>query len=307
VPRYWASGLDIESALTLPGLRIAPDPIAPADVFVRVGETPPALPGALECGANWERAAGALLVTIPGLARFLVREPGEIIIDPAPGQAPDDLAIFAAGPMLGLLLHLRGRIVLKASAVAVAGGAVLFCGETNAGKSTLAAALGRRGHPTICDDLCAIDLGAAGGPEALPDVATLKLWAQAIQRLGLEPGPAVRAGLRKHHVAPPAGAGAAAPVRALYVLLEARPSDSRGIARPNVVDQALLVGDSAFRPHVPRALGQQPTYFAAAAQLASRAGVFTLTRVLDYDQLDNVLDELEAHWAGIGLGPGAAV
>jgi hypothetical protein len=208
--------------------------------------------------------------------------------------------------MLGLLLQLRGRIVLQASAVAVAGGAVLFCGPTSAGKSTLAAALGRRGYPTVCDDLCAIDMIAPGGPRALADATTLKLWTQAARQLDLAPGPPVRAALRKHHVAPPAGSVAAAPVRAVYVVSEARPPDRPGIARPNVVDLALLIRRSAFRPNVMRALGQRPAYLAAAARLANSAGVFTFRRALGFERMDAALDDLEAHWAEIGLAPGRA-
>jgi hypothetical protein len=273
---------------------------------MREGETPVSLLGALERGANWERAAGALLVSMPGLARFLVREAGEIVVEPLAGATPEDLGIFAAGPMLGLLLHVRGRIVLQASAVAVAGGAVLFCGPTSAGKSTLAAALGQRGYPIICDDLCAIDLAAPGEPRAVADTTTLKLWAQAAKQLDLEPGPPVRAALRKHHVLPPAGAVAAASVRAIYVITEARPSDTPGIARPNIVDVALLIRSSAFRPNVMRALGQRGAYLAAAAQLANAAGVFTFKRRLGFERMDAALDELEAHWAEIGLATGRA-
>ena len=303
MPRYRAAGVDIESELALPGLLAADGVGAAADVEVRVGETPAGLPGALERGANWERAAGALLLDIPGLARFLIREAGEIVVEPAAGVAPGELAIFIAGTMLGLLLHLRGRILLQASAVAVAGGAVLFCGSTSAGKSTLAAALGRRGYPTICDDLCAIDFAAPGEPRAVADSTTLKLWAQTIKQLALEAGPPVRPALRKHHVAPPSGSVAAAPVRAIYMLIEARPPHPPQIARANVADLALIVRRNAFRHSLVRALDQQAAYLMAAAQLASAAGIFSLERPLGFERLEAGMDDLEAHWTHIGLAP----
>ncbi len=306
MPRYRAAGVEIDSGLALLGLRAGLATERPADVVVRVGASPTELPDALEHGANWQRAAGAWLLSVPGLARFLVREAGEIVIDPQGDATPDELAIFAAGPLLGILLHLRGQVVFQASAVAVGGGAALFCGGTSAGKSTLAAALGRRGYAMICDDLCSIDLAAPGGPHALADATTLKLWAQATEHLDLEPGPPVREGLLKHHVASPAGAIAAAPIRAIYVLQEARPSVPAGIQRPNVVDLAILLRRSAYRPNMVRALGQRPAYFAAATRLAGAAGVFTFARAHDFGQMDAALDELEAHWAEIGLVRGQA-
>jgi len=306
VIRYRAAGLEIESVLALPGLRETAGGRAPADVVIRVDGAPRTLPEALERGANWERAAGVLLVSVPGVARFLIREAGEIVIQPDAGISVDDVAVIVAGPLIGLFLHLRGRIVLQASAVAVDSGAVLFCGETTAGMSTLAAALGRRGYPMICDDLCAIDMAAGGGSRVLADATTLKLWADATKALGLEPGPRVRAQLNKHHVAPPAGVVDAAPVRAIYVLKEAWAPDTVGIQRPNVVDTAILVSGSAFRPNMMRALDQRSAYFAAAAQLAREAGVFVLTRELGFQRMDHTLDEIEAHWAKIGRASGKA-
>jgi hypothetical protein len=90
-------------------------------------------------------------------------------------------------------------------------------------------------------------------------------------------------------------------VRAIYLLQEARPSVRPGIQRPNVVDLAILLRRSAYRPNMVRALGQRPAYFAAAARLAGVAGVFTFARAHDFGLMDAACDELEAHWAEIGL------
>ncbi len=56
------------------------------------------------------------------------------------------------------LLAMRGDLVLHASAVAVGGRAVLFCGPTGRGKSTLALALGEAGHGVLGEDGVAISL-----------------------------------------------------------------------------------------------------------------------------------------------------
>jgi len=299
--RYRAAGLEIESDLELPGLIASQAPAEGLQLTMRVGETPAALDGALETGPNWQRAAGAFLLTIPGVARFLVRDGRELVACPESETAPDDLAIFLAGPLLGICLHLRGATPLLASAVRVGDRAVLFCGESGAGKSTLAAALGKRGHRMIADDLCALDLAAAGGVAVLPDAATLKLWALAVRRLELEAGPPVRVALQKLHVDPPAGLAPAAPVAAIYVLREARKPHTPGIQRPNVTDTAILVRRSAYRPNLVRALGQRSDYFMAAARLANAGGLFTWDRELGFDRMEAQVDQLEAHWAEIGL------
>jgi len=65
---------------------------------------------------------------------------------------------YLLGPVLGLLLRLRGITCLHASAVAFGGWSVVFVGSEGAGKSTTAAALARRGHPVLSDDVVALSM-----------------------------------------------------------------------------------------------------------------------------------------------------
>ena len=89
--------------------------------------------------------------------------------------APDELRITVAprGPMeevehrlvttaLCMLLAGRGDLALHASAVGMRDGAVLFCGPSERGKSTLAHALGRLGAPVLCEDGAIVELSASG-------------------------------------------------------------------------------------------------------------------------------------------------
>jgi hypothetical protein len=63
---------------------------------------------------------------------------------------------YLLGPVFGLVLRLRGVICLHASAVAFDGCSVVFVGSEGAGKSTTAAALAKRGHPVLSDDIAAL-------------------------------------------------------------------------------------------------------------------------------------------------------
>jgi hypothetical protein len=91
---------------------------------------------------------------------------GEFLLDPAAvrvtvGVGDDDAVLREhriVSSAAGTLLAMRGDLVLHASAVAVGGGAVVFCGPTGRGKSTLALALGEAGHPVLAEDGVAIDL-----------------------------------------------------------------------------------------------------------------------------------------------------
>jgi hypothetical protein len=76
--------------------------------------------------------------------------------------------------VLPLALQAFGQEVLHASAVSFGNRAVAFCGTSGTGKSTVAYALARRGHPPCADDAVAVNL-ARGGPEIIPLPFSLRL------------------------------------------------------------------------------------------------------------------------------------
>jgi len=226
----------------------------------------------------------------------------------SPDAEPADIPIFILGTAFGILLHQREQVVLHASAVRVNGKAILFCGPSGAGKSTLAAALAQRGFPLVADDLCAITLAAGAAPMVQPDGRHLKLWAQAIEKLDLAErrGAPVRNKLQKFFVEPQAALAEPLPLGAVYALREARPPHKSGIERPNVVDAALILRRSAYRPLMVNRMGQKADYFYAATAIANAAGIFHLTRPFNFAALPEVVGGLAQHWLDIGLTEKAA-
>lgn len=183
---YVAYGLRISSALPLPELVFAEDvEDAPIDVTIQLGSVDqrPSGPSERSCLSAtadetylfWEHAGA-----------FLVRGGREIIVDPIPGVEERVLRICILGPALGVLLHQRGYFVLHASAVAIAGESVAFLGEKGWGKSTIAAALHRRGHGVVADDVTAIQV-ARDCPLVYPGFPQLKLWPETVASLGDNP------------------------------------------------------------------------------------------------------------------------
>ncbi|HEX3918956.1 MAG TPA: hypothetical protein VHW60_16585 [Caulobacteraceae bacterium] len=279
-------------------------PVSPddwqADVVVRGAPTPCVLDGAEAGGPTWAMRPGRFLLHVPGIARFLLRDGAAIDYEAETDAAPGDLAAFLIGAAFGILLHQRGLVTVQASSVRVDGKAALFLGPSGAGKSTLAAGLARRGRQFLGDDFCVISLDAGGAPRVQPDGGRLKLWAEAIDALGLAhqcAGP-VRSRLQKFHVGPPAEATEALPLGPAYALRDARAPRKAGIQRPNVVDAALLIRSNAYRPGVVRRLAQARAYFEIATAVGNGSGAFNLARDLDLSRIDETLDALEAHWAG---------
>ncbi len=304
---YRISGLSVASEIALPGLIAGAPGLAP-QVTIRRGYVPESLADADASGPTWQIAGKSFLLRVPDIARFLLEDGNEIVVEPETPAREADVPIFILGTVFGILLHQREQIVLHASAVRVAGKAVLFCGSSGAGKSTLAAALAQRGYPLVTDDVCTVIVNGAAMPAVHPDGRQLKLWAQAIDRLDLaqQRGERVRNCLEKYYVEPREVFTEPLPLGAVYALREARPPHKPGIERPNVVDAALLLRRSAYRPLLVRRMNQKANYFHAATTIANVAGIFQLTRALDFAKMPEVLAELERHWLGLDFTEAAA-
>jgi hypothetical protein len=307
VPFYRISGLSVASEIDLPGL-IAAVPAPLPEVTIRRGPVPESLPQPESVGLTWQIAGKQFLMRIPDIARFLLKDGREIVVEPESETNVADIPIFILGTVFGILLHQREQIVLHASAVRVNGRAVLFCGPSGAGKSTLAAALAQRGYPLVTDDLCTLSADGAAAPLVHPDGRQLKLWAQAIERLDLaeQRGERVRQSLEKFYVEPSEVFTEPLALGAVYALREARPPYAPGIERPNVVDAALLLRRNAYRPLLVRRMDQKANYFHAATTIANVAGIFYLTRALDFGKMPDVIARLEQHWLELRLMEKAA-
>ncbi len=94
----------------------------------------------------------------------------------------EDAASYLLGPVLGLVLRLRGVTCLHASAVCIGGRAVAFVGSAGAGKSTTAAALSSRGLAVLSDDIVAL-MEREDRFEVLPAYPHLSLWPESVDML----------------------------------------------------------------------------------------------------------------------------
>lgn len=177
---YDAYGLHLHSALALPEL--LPAPARHPDVTIGYGEVPAALENPLGQDAAYQARPGQFLLTLDGIASFLVQDGSTIAIDPAPQSDDADVRVFLLGSAFGALLHQRGVLPLHGSAIETSHGAVAFVGHSGHGKSTLASAFYQRGCRVLSDDVCAITLDT-GTPVAWPAYPRLHVWADVLEQL----------------------------------------------------------------------------------------------------------------------------
>ena len=91
-------------------------------------------------------------------------------------------ASYLLGPVLGLLLRLRGVTCLHASAVAIEDRGVVFVGPEGAGKSTTAALFARDGYGVLSDDIVPL-VERQGVFHVLAAYPHLCLWPDSVKML----------------------------------------------------------------------------------------------------------------------------
>jgi hypothetical protein len=197
--RYTAYGLRFDSSFPLPEL--TPAEKGQPDVVICYGEVPDSLPEPSANGIAWQSGSGQVLLSVSEVARYLIVANREIRIHPFPGSSETDIRTFLLGSVLGALLHSWKMLVLHASVIQTARGAVLFMGRSGAGKSTLLGAFLRRGYAMLTDDKAAIIRAEDGVPHALPGLPIIRLTEDAAELVRYPLGEAqMRQSLEKYVV-----------------------------------------------------------------------------------------------------------
>jgi hypothetical protein len=182
------AGFEIEADLEFDYLRSGQGDLL--SVEEGVAESPPAREGPI---VSWERRPDnpfeaslfqieeRFVMQIPSLGDFGVQPASGRIVVPA-GADPVLREERLWGVPLALCASLRGDLVLHSASVDVDGRALLICGPTRFGKTTLAAGFLRAGHRVLAEDLSFCRLGPT--PSILPGPAMLRLRTDVWSELG---------------------------------------------------------------------------------------------------------------------------
>jgi hypothetical protein len=202
VPAYRFAGLTLACDFALPELPSAP-PRCRSALSITAGRR-----RVRDAGHDWRhrwrlpggrvwmrlaRADDAHVIQFPGLAEFRIT-PQSIACHPRLGVPRSTIRHLLLDQVLPATLASAARLVLHASAVEIRGRAVGFVGPAGAGKSTIAAALVRRGATTLTDDALVID-ARRSRPLAVPAYPGLRLWPDSRAIVGAS------AGIRRTRVA----------------------------------------------------------------------------------------------------------
>jgi hypothetical protein len=229
---------------------------------------------------------------------FLVTAANEILAAPTEQATDRSILSFLFGPCFGAIAYLNHVLPLHASAIETTYGCVSFIGRSGAGKSTMVAALSKRGHTIHSDDVCMLRTMSNGELMSWPGIRWIRLTDDAALALDYVQATAPRTG-RKHTLMLERGRLPVAPSipRAIYALEESAEEEVSSITRLRGARAAERIIANAYRPQLAHEIGAWPWAVACCVAIADRVPVFLLRRPRDFTRLAATLDLLEAHIA----------
>lgn len=298
--RYTACGLNIASELVCPELRPYSGNGSDFDVRISIGPVSDRLLEPVLYDDPFSQIKpGAYLLKLDDIAKYLVLDGKEIIIDPAAGCSEELIRLYLFSQGFGSLLHQRGRLILHASAVESDRGAIIFLGRSGAGKSTLAAGFLKAGYRILADDLCVIDCSPDQGPQVCPALAQIRLWNDTLQQLDYDRQTMQRVWHKEDKYTKYLPELLASHPSKLYGIYWLDPGDVPDISILSLtkVEQFQALMKNVFRVEFIKGLGVRENVFTQITQMLGSIQVKRVVRPQSYFSLGQVIQCLEEDMA----------
>lgn len=261
-PTGWLQGygLNILSDWPLPGAIAIAEPAGGPDLRITTSSK---IATHREGDPVYRRIGDVIEFRAQGTATYICRSDGVEIV-PVEGCDPAIVTGLLIATALPAALWMRGDVVQHGAAVVAASGegALLLCGSSGAGKSTIAAQLLAECGALLADDT--VRLARAGAGLIASGLASG-------YHLGAGSG-----GMRAFHPLDPSRTVAAAPVRGVAILSQG--GDAPGLTRLDRVAALEALLANRHRPSVPALLGKQAAVLATLALLARDCPVYRWRR-----------------------------
>jgi hypothetical protein len=241
-------------------------------------------------GGRLHRLSDGFGVWVDGLGAYRV-DPASLRIAVPAGVAPGRLESRLWGIPAALCFMARGDLSLHGAAVDIGGAGLLLVGPGRFGKTTLAAAFLRAGHRVLAEDLCRCTVDPV--PAVYPGPALLRLRKDSHERLGELRGTSVvtEDEDRVHLEIDPSLRGDVRPVPIRAIIALQAGSGPTSLERLDPLEAIRLLWATSFNlpDHADRA-----RCFQGVSALTDGVRLWRLTRRLDYDGLEALVERLAA-------------
>jgi len=235
---------------------------------------------------SWQMRDETFLLRAEGDHYFYYRRGNGLTIHRGTDADASEESLWLNGSVYAAIASMNGLLPIHASAVACDGAVFAFAGPASAGKSTLAAALGRHGLAMFCDDTLVLDLSDPQQLICLPGHKRLKLCPDAFALTGAAVEEKVSQTYGKYYAAPAAGTvGMAMPLAMLIFLAD---GPEMAIAPISGAERFLRLTDDHQTARLFEAARKldRAEEFARRASLARKIAMARFVRPMDRGRFD---------------------
>ena len=281
---YNVFGLNFASELDLPMFNSISEPDK-IDVHIKFGSVPDFLENPKDSRVLFEAKPNQFLLRFTIYpVRYFVENGNQITIETGGHEDIDFIRLFLITVNVGVLLHQRNVIPLHAGGFLLEGKAVLFAGNSGAGKSTTTAAFREKGYTLVADDVGAIHFDENNIPIVEPGVPFIKLWKKSLDLLNKEAVQEnrVREQIEKYYVPITDIIQEAVPIKRIYFLEKSAELTEPVIKNISAIDTVNYLRIGTYRYYYLIGLGGENDHFKISFSLGQRHLVKHLTRPEKY-------------------------
>lgn len=242
---------------------------------------------------------------IKGVAKYHVLPEEDIIVIEKYPELVNDYVIntWLYGTVFAYLLQWHDFLVLHGSAILVNGKAVIFSGNSGAGKSTTAANFIARGYQLLTDDVVVLKRRKDGQLELVPGPGKVKLWADALDNLGHNSANLLQVINKESKFELPVKQAITLPVTvAQFYELNPFSENVLEILPLNNAGKIQTLIKNTYRYQMLKPMNKLSTHLQDIARLAASIEVFKVTRPAGQYRLDELIDALEKSALSVGRG-----
>lgn len=267
------------------------------DVQITYGTVPHTIDKPVFATSSVQISDKKLLLTVEGVARYLVADGTRITIEPFPNSEINNIRLYLFGSAMGALLYQRSIFAIHGSAVETSHGTMIFVGPQGVGKSTLAAHLLTRGYRLLSDDVCAITTDNEGTPVVSPAFPQLRLCPDAFEKLNSsgQLSQSSRFDVDKFVIPAHHDDFNATRLAAIYVLAD-HDGEVMALKPAAGFNRLDILFANLYRPSFLRGLDSRGKIMEIASIITKSTAMYELYRPRDVGRIGELIDLLESQW-----------
>jgi hypothetical protein len=227
----------------------------------------------------WQMNQNEFAMQVEGVGSFFACNGNEVEYVPVPGSSKEALELYLNGSVYGAILHQRQILPLHGSSIIENNTGVIICGDSGAGKSSLAVAFCLEGSEFMTDDITPV-IFKKGMPQILAMSDRIKLWDHSLEQLNLgkEGLKSISPGADKFYFPLESSKTESYPLKIIFIL-DLQIQSGTTFVEINGAEKVMAIRNEVYRPEYLKGMhANEPVFFHKIIEISREVKVFRISR-----------------------------